>query len=492
MRPTHLAISFALGASLITFNWTMATEPQRMPNVLWIMLDDGRADALSCYGKAWAKTPHMDAIAAAGVRFETAIVQNPVCTPSRTCIKTGLYAHQTGVMAMGKPTSVQGNYQNRIRPSSDQYNLLQAWSRHGITPMNIGKMHVFQEGWNQLASFQPLLNHNGKPTSLFKETWQGTILSQVKTKTHDWLIGGVVDVPVTEFRQSRIGDFAVDKLKHLTVKDEPFFLRVSFHAPHVACYISPSHLIAPETIDLPFPTPEELDQKPQFEQQNLHVYSGAPDLDRDQIQLARATYYGMVSLVDDQVGRLMTVLRESGKLQNTIVVINSDQGFQLGEHGLWKKRDFYDTNVCIPWIIQAPARLPAGKVVEEPVESIDFLPTLMDLCGMVPPDNIPGRSLLPLLEGKDDSWPEACFSEHDHSQDMYDELRDGGGRRVMVRTKEWKLVFFMDERLPHQDPALYHLRHDPYEQHNLAVHSKYGSKVQELKQLATIWDQSTN
>ena len=86
----------------------------------------------------------------------------------------------------------------------------------------------------------------------------------------------------------------------------------------------------------------------------------------------------MVSLVDDQVGRIMKALAESGRLDNTIVVINSDQGFQLGEHGLWKKRDFYDTNVRVPFVIRAPGRLPA-RVVEEPVEMIDFVPTLMDL-----------------------------------------------------------------------------------------------------------------
>ena len=111
---------------LLTGQVTAAKRLARMPNVLWIMLDDCRADALGCYGKSWARTPHMDAIAAQGVRFQTAIVQNPVCTPSRTCMKTGLYAHQTGVMAMGRPTETPGKYRESVRPKTEQENLLLA------------------------------------------------------------------------------------------------------------------------------------------------------------------------------------------------------------------------------------------------------------------------------------------------------------------------------------------------------------------------------
>jgi arylsulfatase A-like enzyme len=465
-----------------------AGKQDKRPSVLWIMLDDGRADALGCYGKPWAQTPNIDAIAADGVRFQTAIVQNPVCTPSRTCIKTGLYAHQTGVMAMGRPTKTPGGYRRNVWSGSQQHNLLKAWSQRGIPVKNIGKMHVFKKDWHDLGDFGPILGHVAQPTALFKPEWKGKLISSVHTKTHHWMIGGQLDVPVSEFRQSRIGDRAVAELKKLTARDDPFFLRVSFHAPHVACYICPSHFIDPSTIDLPLPTAEEFANKPKFERENLHTYSGAADLSRSEIDLARGTYYGMVRLVDDQVGRIMQVLEEAGRLENTIVVINSDQGFQLGEHGLWKKRDFYDTNVCVPLIISAAGQLPAGTVVGPPVEMVDFLPTLIELCGMTPPAHISGKSLIPLMLGKVGSWREACFSEHDHSEDIYDELRQGGGRRVMVRTKDWKLVFFMDERLEDQDPALYHLMTDPYEQQNLAHDPQYEDVVAKLISMARKWD----
>ena len=488
LRLVVAGASLTCCACILIPDCAMAQSPRKMPNVLWIMLDDCRADAIGCYGKPWARTPNMDAIAAAGVRFETAIVQSPVCVPSRHSMKTGLYAHQTGVMAMGKPADQPGEYQQKSLPLAQQTNLLHAWIRQGVPLANMGKADAFAEDFQQMKHFQPLLGHAGQPTELFKPEWESQILSQVHTKTHLWLIGGVVDVPISAYRPTRIGSAAVRTLQCLLADEDPFFLRVSFHAPHVACFVPPSHLIDPCTIDLPLPTAADKAAKPNFEQHNLRVYSSAPDLTHEEIGLARGTYYGIVSLVDDQVGRILRVLKESGRYDDTIVVINADQGFLLGEHGNWKKRDFYDANVCTPLIICAPGHR-TSQVVTEPVEMIDFIPTLIDLCGLELPTGIRGRSLVPLISGDLSTARRACFSEHDYSQDVYAELRDGGSRRVMVRTKEWKLVFFMDERARDEDGALYHLTSDAEEQHNLFADSDHQQIVERLTQLARDWDQ---
>lgn len=450
------------------------------------MLDDGRADTLSCYGRPWADTPHMDRIAREGVRFETAIVQNPVCVPSRTSMKASLYAHQTGVMAMGKPASTPGRY--RTRALNETPNLLNAWKEAGITPQNLGKAHAFREDWRLLGDAPRYLDNRGRPTPHLPSEWRRRLLSVVRTKTHQWMIGGLLDIPPGQIRTARLGDLALGRLRELVRSPDPFFLRVSFHAPHVACSTTPSWFVDPSRIDLPFPTPEEILGKPRYERENIHVYSGAPHLSREEIGLARGTYYGMIRAVDREVGRLLSVLEQAGRLDETIIVINSDQGFQLGEHRNWKKRDFYDTNVKVPFILRAPGLLPQGMVVTEPVEMVDFLPTLLELSGFDPPSGIRGRSLLPLIRGEVREWRRACFSEHDHSEDAYQELRRGGGRRVMVRTREWKLVFFMDERVPDEDGALYHLLNDPWEQSNLYGNTAYGGVVEDLKRMAREWD----
>jgi len=490
------AVSLGMPEQLISRTATAATA-KRKANILWIMMDDGRADALGCYGKSWAKTPNMDRIAKEGVRFKTAIVQNPVCVPSRSSMDTGRYCRAFGIMAMGKPAETKEPYlkQEQIEKIKQTPCMLDAWNQAGIQPTNVGKIHAYREAWLQKGDRGPLVNVFGKPHTpelkeKFEEFDKTNPYPTVNIKTHRWMIGGVVPIKPEETQTWCLGDMAVKALKEMTASDKPFFLRVSFHAPHVPCRVPPEYMIDPAKIDLPLPTEEELKNKPRFEREQLRVYAGGLDLTKKQIDTCRGTYYGMVSLVDTQVGRLLKVLEEAGQLDNTIIAINSDQGFQLGEHGLWKKRVLYDQNVCIPFIFSCPKLLPKNKVIDEPVEMVDFLPTLMDLSQLKVPTNISGRSLMPLIEGKVKKWREACFCEIDHSSSMYDELRTGTGRRVMVRTKEWKLIYFMDALVKDKDGALYNLLKDPGEIDNLYNDPKYKHVIEYLEGLAKKWDEN--
>ena len=491
MTPSNrLRTSLHSFVAVLVFNVTVtpviATE-KTQPNILWIMLDDGRADALGSYGQAWAKTPHFDSLAADGVRFRYAIVQSPVCTPSRTSMKTALYAHETGVMAMGKPPEITPAFAQFVRQRPPV--LLDTWTTAGRRPVNFGKMHAFRDRFEHAGDIPQFFNNQGKPRPPIEGKLGPKKHPIIQTRLYNWMIGGLVDVKPEDMRTSVLGDRAVETVHRLANENRPFFLRVSFHAPHVPCHINPEHLIDPESIDLPLPTDLELAGKPRYEEQ-IRTYAGA-DLNLKQIRLARATYYSMISLVDDQVGRILAALRQHNLLENTIIAVNSDQGFQLGEHGAWKKRDFYDTNVLVPLIFRYPKQLPQGKVIDEPVELVDFLPTLLDLSGLDPPNKIRGRSLLPLIRGEVTQWREACFSEHDHTQDVYRCLRENGGRRVMVRTKEWKLIFFMDERKTDKDGALYDLKNDPWEKTNLWTSPRHQPIVQRLERMAHEWDRNT-
>jgi len=472
--------------------FAIGKKKSKRPNILWIIMDDGRADAVGCYGKSWAQTPNMDSIANQGVRFANAIVQNPVCVPSRKSMKSGHYPHTFGITAMGKPASVQPAYMKKAKPNVA--NLLNCWKEVGINPVNVGKRHAYQKDWINKGDRGALIDFFGSPRGAeakekFEKSTGPNKYRPVNIKTHRWMIGGIVPYAPEDTQTWHLGDLGVETLKELATKDEPFFLRVSFHAPHVPCRVPREYFIDPEAIALPVPTEEELKSKPRFERENLHIYAGGLDLTKEQIGICRGTYYGMVSLVDAQVGRLVKCLKEAGLMNNTIIAINSDQGFQLGEHGLWKKRVFYEQNVCVPFIISCPGLLPSGKVIDEPVEMIDFVPTLMELCGIDVPRSISGRSLMPLIRGDVKQWRPACFSEIDHSYSMYEELRGGSGRRVMVRTKEWKLIYFMDERVSDKDGALYNLKNDRDEKENLYNKPQYKHIKRELEGLAEKWDQ---
>jgi len=486
-----------LACAIPTPNASFATEKKtekkaaKRPNVLWIMLDDCRADALGCYGQPWAKTPNFDAIAKRGVRFDVAIVQNPVCVPSRSSMDTSQYPHTLGIMAMGRPAETPPPYLSKERKKYPS--LLKQWNTVGIQPVNVGKIHAYRQDWASRGDVPPNIAHNSKARSPELQKRIDAFAAKnpypaVMTKTHNWQIGGVIPIKPEESRPWKLGDKAVAALEELAAGDEPFFLRVSFHAPHVACSVPPEYMIDPATIKLPIPTEKELDSKPPFERGPLRVYAGGLELTKKQIGTARGTYYGMVWLVDTQVGRLLDVLRKSGKLDNTIIAVNSDQGFQLGEHGLWKKRVLYEQNVRVPLVLSCPKLLPEGKVIDEPVELIDFLPTLLELSAIDVPEGIPGRSLMPLIRGEAKTWRPACFCDIDHAKSMYRELR-GTGRRVMVRTRKWKLIFFMDPRAKEKDGALYNLETDPGETVNLYNDPKHQDTVKRLEKLARDWAQ---
>lgn len=464
------------------------------PNILWINFDDCRADAFGCYGAPWARTPVIDAIAARGVRFQNAIVQSPVCVPSRRSMKTGCYVHRVGPMAMGKEPDVPAPYLDRdgIAAVNARPNLLDAFTGIGMKPVNVGKIHGFPESFDDRGGVPILLDVAGKPSAYFTQIFgeSSTLLDaeRVYTDTHRWQIGGVFDIDPAQTDTARLADKAIETLNGLTNNPDPFFFRVSFHAPHVPCYVPREAFIDPAEIDLPLPSAEELASKPRFEQGPLRTYCAAT-LTPEQIALARGTYYGMLAHADAQLGRIIEALQASGRLDNTIIAITSDQGFQLGEHGLWKKRLFYEANVRAPFILAGPG-LTEGKTIDAPVEFVDFLPTLLELAGGQPPRDIDGESLVPLMSGARASWREAVFSEIDHSQSMYAELR-GGGRRVMVRTPEWKLEEFMDPRISEPDGALYNLAEDPGERFNRFTDPASASILAKIRELARDWDAST-
>lgn len=485
-----LARNYDFGDNKVQESGYSHTLPR--PNILWIMLDDCRYDTVGCYGRSWAVTPNIDKLAQEGVRFDTAIVQNPVCVPSRRSMKTGFYAHEVGPVEMGREPDIPAGYLDREKMTciSDSPNLLDAWTSMGMKPISFGKIHGFPASFDDRGDAEVLLDVNGNPTEYFIRKFgeDSPVLKgeRIFTRTHHWQIGGILPIKPEDTETWRLCDLALETLERTARRPEPFFLRVSFHAPHVACYVPEAYYIDPVNIRLPFPTDEELQSKPLFEQGPLRTYCGA-DLSPHQAGLCRGTYYGMVSLVDVQVGRLVRALEQAGQLDNTIIAFTSDQGFQLGEHGLWKKRVFYEANVRVPLILRYPKGLPGGRVILEPVELVDFLPTLMELSGLKAPGNIRGASMMPLINGSRSKWREACFSEIDHSQSMYDELRQGTGRRVMVRTREWKLDYFRDQRVSNKDGALYNLIKDPGEQRNLYHDARFKDIIFDLEQMVHEW-----
>ncbi|MBX3179336.1 MAG: sulfatase-like hydrolase/transferase [Candidatus Hydrogenedentes bacterium] len=476
-RRTFLQSTALAGLTAAGFG-AKADAGTSRPNILWIMMDDCRPDALSCYGQPWARTPNMDRIAERGVRFEAAVTQCPICIPSRSSMKTSHYCHEFGLMSMGDPPV---NPPYTYRKEAHFPDLLRSWTGVGMQPTCMGKVHAFRPDWD--VEDRPRFRTSDRRS-------EGGQYPPVNLTTHGWQIGGTVEAHAGDTRTALIGDGALEKLDAFAAAGKPFFLRVSFHAPHVPIEVPPEFMIDPESVKLPLPSQEELDSKPRFEREQLRVYSGTLDLTPEAIQIARGTYYGMVWQVDHEVGRILAKLDELGLRENTIIAICSDHGLQLGEHGVHKKRSFYEQTILTPLVIAAPGKLKPGTVVSDQVEMIDFIPTLMDLSGLEIPGDIRGRSLVPLMNGGDGGRA-VTFSEIDQSGSMYDELRKDSGRQVMARTRDWKLIEFRDPRVLDPDGALHDLKNDPGETRNLFHDPAHQDTVAHLRRLLAAWEADT-
>jgi arylsulfatase A-like enzyme len=251
-----------------------------------------------------------------------------------------------------------------------------------------------------------------------------------------------------------------------------------------------------EKIQLPMPDDEELATKPQREIRRIRPFYNFHRLSPEEIRYCRGCFYDLCAELDSAIGQVFDALKRFGLWEDTIIVLNTDHGATLGEHGLGTIRTFYEPVVQVPLIWSWPGHLPEGRTVNDPVEQIDLLPTLMNLVGITVPSGIDGRSLVPQMRDDVRDPHRPTFSEYDTAVSPI-----GGAdwipeeawwypvsdHRVMVRRYGWKLEYNHGDSEYGEDGALYHLQQDPYELINLFDRAETQSKVEELKQVSAEW-----
>ena len=453
---------------------------RRPPNVLWIMTDDHRPDSLGCAGPDGPKTPHIDGIARRGVHFRHAFSQGPICTPSRSSIITGRYCHAIGVTSNG----------NRLGPDAPY--LTRPLQEAGYQLVNVGKklpsprifdVHVAPPGYGGPGATPYEL----KPEFAAREKELGVLHLKEEFPV---IIAGRYPLPADQSEPAITVANAIRQIEG--GMKAPWMLRVSIIAPHTP-------ILAPEPFDamvdpaaVPFqpPTDDELAAKPRYEREMLQKCQGGLHLSEQEIRRSRACYYGLVSHVDDQIGRLLAAMDERRLLDDTLVVITSDQGVLLGEHGLFMKRNFYEQSAGGILIVSWPGHLPEGKTIDDPVELIDVMPTMLDAAGVRLPSTVQGRSLLPLIAGREPGR-DAVFCEIDFTEPQFERYYLPNSRRVMVRTREWKMSYFVDRSGDAREGDLYHLAGDPDELRNLWGDKTYADVVARLEARVGQWDEET-
>nr|WKN35596.1 sulfatase [Tunicatimonas sp. TK19036] len=484
------------------------------PNIICIFTDDHAFQAVSAYGGPLSKiapTPNIDRLANEGMLFTQAYVENSICTPSRATLLTGMYSHQHGQTRLGSrmnydktwfvellqkagyQTSIFGKWHLSVDPKGfDYYKLLfdqgeyynpkfkspetdgEYITEHGYAT-NLITDHAIEWIDQQAEQDQPyciLINHKAphrnwmpdlKNISLYTED----AFPETPTLFDDYATRGS-QMQTQELTVAHQLGYAFD-LKVEELKDEPTLQ-----------YIKDSWPIAMNTL-----TPEQRQQWAKaYAAQNKDFLANRPtgdDLVRWKYQRFIKDYCRTVHSVDEQVGRLLDHLEKEGELDNTIIVYTSDQGFFLGEHGLYDKRFMYEEAFRTPLLIYYPPKIKAGSVSDELVQNIDFAPTFLDVAGVAIPDAMAGTSLVPLFKnGKNKNWRKSLYYQ------FYDYPAVGMVRRHYgIRTDRYKLIHWYGEGYE-DDPdidvwEMYDLQKDPTEVNNVYNSASYARIQEKLK-----------
>lgn len=465
-------------SSLFTIHYS-AAKPQ--VNILLILSDDHAQHALSCYGNTHIKTPSLDRIAKEGMRFDHALTPNSFCTPARAAVLTGKYSHKNGVTRLNQP--FDGSQQTFPK-------LLQA---AGYNTALFGKWHLLTRptGFDHFC----VMKMQGMPMN-----------PVVFEPQHKWIPWSPKDQKsfnkggrkLEGFNNDAITDEALLWLEQKRDKTKPFCLLLHPKPPHEP-YVPapPGYENFLEGVTVPEPatlyddykgrTPEAIQKtmrsnlilrRPNFKKTIAGFREQNPDITDEELlaklyQIYIKGYYRLVKNVDDNVGRVLDYLDESGLANNTIVIYTSDQGFSLGEHGFYNKQWMYEKPLHQPLLVRFPEVIKAGQVCSSMSNHVDLAPTLLDYAGLTIPSDMQGHSLRGILEGKAKKVRDASYYHfYSHGENNLPEM-------IGIRTSTHKLIHYPGMKGKYQW-ELFDLEKDPEEMQNQYSNPEYAQTKQEL------------
>ncbi|MBR9866059.1 MAG: alkaline phosphatase family protein [Oceanospirillales bacterium] len=488
-------------------------------NILFIMADQLRADYLGCNGHPTIQTPNIDKLAQNGVNFTRAYCQAPVCGPSRMSFYTGRYAFSHGASYNNVPLNISekslGEY---LRPLGYRVGLVgkthmkrddEGMSRLGINPESSRGVLLSQCGFepferddglhpdqsvNPDLRYNQYLRENGFEGDNPWHEWANSAEDDNGEVLSGWHMRNChlpARVPEEHSETAYTTNRAIDFITEAA--DQPWCLHLSYIKPHWP-YIAPAPYHNMYSADDILPA-----VKSEAERDNPHPVIAAFMNHSEGVIFSREetrkrvipAYMGLITQLDDHIGRLMQFLEQKGILDDTTIVLTADHGDYLGDHWLGEKELFHEPSVRIPLIICDPSQhadVTRGQINNELIESIDLVPTFIELAGgKVASHILEGRSLLPQIQSKErpENWREFVVSEADYAwRGARTELglEPDQTRAFMVRNHRWKYIHF-----EHFRPQLFDLQSDPQELNDLGNHPDYEEIRTELAQAVYDW-----
>ena len=435
-------------------------SPQRIEgakarNVVFILTDDHRYDAMSFLGHQFARTPHMDSMAANGVYLKNAFVTTSLCSPSRASILTGLYTFRHRVIDNNRPV-----------PEGTIF-FPQYLQKAGYATAYVGKWHMGHENDDPRPGFDHWVSFRGQgnylpPTPDYTLNVNG---QRVKQK------GYITD---------ELTDYAVEWLEQQNPKEKPFFLYLSHKGVHAN--FTPAERHEGTLASLPFsrPATEAKDfsgfhHRPRWAQDQRNSWHGVDFPYHSELNIERyyKRYCETLMSVDDSVGRVLAQLKKMGIHDETLVIYMGDNGFMFGEHGLIDKRVAYETSIRVPLLMQCPELFKGGTVVENVVANIDIAPTVMEAMGLRKPPHMDGASFIPLAQGKRVPWRDYFLYVY-----YWEKNFPQSPTVFSLRGDKYKYITYyglwdVDE--------LYDLQSDPSESKNLLYDPAYAKIAREME-----------
>ena len=416
-------------------------------NLLFILTDDQGYWAMGCAGNSEIRTPNLDRLAATGLRFENFFCASPVCSPARASILTGRMPSQHGVQDFLRAgnSNIYGAEDRAIEYLSGQTSYTDILSERGYTCGLSGKWH---------------LGYSEKPQKSF--AFWDVHASGAGPYYNPPMIRDGKAYQTSDYVSDLITDNALDFLEST---DQPFCLNVHYTAPHAPWGREhhPPELFEDYYQNCPFESTPDEPMHPQ--QLSKTGSSGSLGFTEEERKETLSGYFAAMTAMDANVGRLLDWLEANGLRENTLIAFTSDNGMNMGHHGIYGKGNgtfppnMFDTSVKVPMLFSRPSHIPEGEVISSLHSHYDIMPTLLDYLNIENPDSdsLPGRSFSALLEGR--------AIEGDDRVVVFDEY----GPTRMIRTVEWKYV----HRYPYGPHELYDLVNDPDERQNLIEKQKH-------------------